>query len=201
MDDNTKGEDAAAPTPDIKDATSSMVQPEKVEKRKQEEKKTMDRTLPYPPPPFPQRLRKVADDTKFSKFMTMLKQLTINVPLVEVLEQMPGYVKFMKDLLTKKRAASYELKEDVHHWTGLAGMRQKDLIQWYISKQNDKNIYSSMEGAVAEVAKVKAIIESLIRREGHLIVVDDGRQAGEDGGRQPSRNNRILAVAPNYVVD
>ncbi|KAM3285573.1 DNA replication licensing factor MCM6 [Capsicum chacoense] len=85
--------------------------------------------------------------------------------------------------------------------TGLAGMRQKDLIQWYISQQNDKNSYSSMEEAAAEVAKVKAIIESLIRREGHLIVVDDGRQAGEDGGRQPSRNDRILAVAPNYVVD
>ncbi|KAM3397967.1 hypothetical protein P3S68_001481 [Capsicum galapagoense] len=80
-------------------------------------------------------------------------------------------------------------------------MRQKDLIQWYISQQNNKNIYSSMEEAVAEVAKVKAIIESLIRREGHLIVVDDGRQAGKNGGRQPSRNDRILAVAHNYVVD
>ncbi|KAL3345760.1 hypothetical protein AABB24_024623 [Solanum stoloniferum] len=86
--------------------------------------------------------------------------------------------------------------------TGLAGMRQKDLIQWYVSQQNDKNSYSSMEEAAAEVTKVKAIIESLIRREGHLIVVDDGRQAGEESGRQSaSRNDRILAVAPNYVVD
>lgn len=86
--------------------------------------------------------------------------------------------------------------------TGLAGMRQKDLIQWYVSQQNDKNSYSSMDEAAAEVTKVKAIIESLIRREGHLIVVDDGRQAGEESGRQSaSRNDRILAVAPNYVVD
>lgn len=89
-----------------------------------------------------------------------------------------------------------------------------------------------MEEAAAEVTKVKAIIEvtldiyaflmvlinicpmlncyldhiyvgqSLIRREGHLIVVDDGTQAGEESGRQSaSRNDRILAVAPNYVVD
>lgn len=43
--------------------------------------------------------------------------------------------------------------------TGLAGMRQKDLIQWYVSQQNDKNSYSSMEEAAAEVTKVKAIIE------------------------------------------
>ncbi|KAJ8549855.1 hypothetical protein K7X08_033562 [Anisodus acutangulus] len=86
--------------------------------------------------------------------------------------------------------------------TGLAGMRQKDLIQWYVSKQNEKNNYSSMEEAAAEVTKVKAIIESLVRREGHLLVVDDGRQAGEDSGRQSSyRNDRILVVAPNYVVD
>ncbi|XP_047266232.1 uncharacterized protein LOC124897305 [Capsicum annuum] len=34
----------------------------------------------------------------------MLKQLTMNVPLVEALEQVPGFTKFMKDLLMKKRA-------------------------------------------------------------------------------------------------
>ena len=32
----------------------------------------------------------------------MLKQLSINVPLVKDLEQMLGYAKFMKDLVTKK---------------------------------------------------------------------------------------------------
>lgn len=46
-------------------------------------------------------------------------------------------------------------------------------------------------------------MQSLIRREGHLIVVDDGRQAAVDGEseRRPSRDDRILAVAPNYVID
>lgn len=88
--------------------------------------------------------------------------------------------------------------------TGLAGMRQRDLIQWYVSQQNEKNNYSSMEEAATEVSKIKAIIESLIRREGHVIVVDDGRQAateGEDARASVSRNDRILAVAPNYVVE
>ena len=32
-----------------------------------------------------------------------MKQLNINIPLVEALEQMPSYVKFMKDILSKKR--------------------------------------------------------------------------------------------------
>ncbi|CAI0546202.1 unnamed protein product [Linum tenue] len=89
--------------------------------------------------------------------------------------------------------------------TGLAGMKQGDLIRWYVEQQNEKNTYSSVEEAKEEAFKVKAIIESLIRREGYLIVIDDGAQAdaGEgDGGRQSSsRNNRILAVAPNYIVE
>ncbi|XP_010260836.1 PREDICTED: DNA replication licensing factor MCM6 [Nelumbo nucifera] len=86
--------------------------------------------------------------------------------------------------------------------TGLVGMRQRDLIQWYVAQQNEKNNYSSMEEVTSEVTKIKAIIESLIRREGHLIVVDDGRQAAAEGEEtRQSRNDRILAVAPNYVID
>ena len=51
--------------------------------------------MPRPPPPFPQRLEKKTEDGKYRRFITMLKHLSINVPLVEALEQMPGYAKFM----------------------------------------------------------------------------------------------------------
>ena len=64
--------------------------------------------MPRPPPPFPQRLVKKTEDGKYRHFITMLKQLSINVPLVEALEQMPGYAKFMKDLVTKKRSVTFE---------------------------------------------------------------------------------------------
>ncbi|KAH9781044.1 hypothetical protein KPL71_008308 [Citrus sinensis] len=40
---------------------------------------------------------------QFSKFLEVLKQLHINIPVVEALEQMPNYVKFLKDILTRKR--------------------------------------------------------------------------------------------------
>ncbi|KAL5574411.1 hypothetical protein UlMin_024008 [Ulmus minor] len=56
-----------------------------------------------PPPPFPQRFKKQQQDHQFRRFLDVLKQLHINIPLVEALEQMPNYVKFMKDMLTKKR--------------------------------------------------------------------------------------------------
>ncbi|KAM6594465.1 hypothetical protein CsatA_002168 [Cannabis sativa] len=59
--------------------------------------------LQKPPLPFPQRFKKQQDDGQFRRFLDVLKQLHINIPLVEALEQMPTYVKFLKDILTKKR--------------------------------------------------------------------------------------------------
>ncbi|XP_062103150.1 uncharacterized protein LOC133814170 [Humulus lupulus] len=61
------------------------------------------KSIPKLPPPFPQRFRKQQQDGQFRKFLDVLKQLHINIPLVEALEQMPNYVKFLKDILTKKR--------------------------------------------------------------------------------------------------
>ena len=52
---------------------------------------------------YPQRLRKNKLDKQFSKFMDIFKKLHINIPFTEELEQMPGYAKFMKDILSKKR--------------------------------------------------------------------------------------------------
>ena len=64
--------------------------------------------MPRPPPPFPQRIVKKTEDGKYRRFIAMLKQLSINVPLVEALKQMPGNAKFMKDLVTKKRLVTFE---------------------------------------------------------------------------------------------
>ena len=45
--------------------------------------------MPRPPLPFLLRLLKKTEDGKYRRFITMLKQLSINVSLVEALEQMP----------------------------------------------------------------------------------------------------------------
>ena len=59
--------------------------------------------------PYPQRLRRKRLDKKFDKFMEIFKKLHISIPFVEALEQMPGYVKFMKYILAKKmRLGHYE---------------------------------------------------------------------------------------------
>ncbi|XP_062085911.1 uncharacterized protein LOC133792018 [Humulus lupulus] len=46
-----------------------------------------------PPPPFPQQFQKQQQDGQFRRFLDVLKQLHINIPLVEALEQMPNYNK------------------------------------------------------------------------------------------------------------
>ena len=50
----------------------------------------------------------------------MLKHLSINVPLVEALEQMPGYAKFMKDLVTKKRSVTFKDDYRMQHCSAIA---------------------------------------------------------------------------------
>ena len=74
------------------------------EESEAEDRPTM--TKPTVPIPYPQRLKKNKLDKQFAKFMEVFKKLHINIPFADALEQMPSYVKFMKDILSKKRRAS-----------------------------------------------------------------------------------------------
>ncbi|XP_019235839.1 PREDICTED: uncharacterized protein LOC109216165 [Nicotiana attenuata] len=56
-----------------------------------------------PPPPFPQRLQKKNDDRMFSKYLSMLSQVQLNIPLVDVLREIPKYAKYIKDIVAHKR--------------------------------------------------------------------------------------------------
>ena len=75
--------------------------------------------IPMPRPPFPQRFVKKTEDGKYRCFITMLKQLSINVPLVEALEHIPGYAKFKKDLVTKKRSVTFEDDDRIQHCSAI----------------------------------------------------------------------------------
>ena len=61
---------------------------------------------PIAPIPYPQHLKKNKLDKQFTKFMEVFKKLHINISFTDALEQMPNYVKFMKDVLSKKRRLS-----------------------------------------------------------------------------------------------
>uniref|UniRef100_A0A0V0IHL3 Putative ovule protein n=1 Tax=Solanum chacoense TaxID=4108 RepID=A0A0V0IHL3_SOLCH len=69
---------------------------------------------------FPQRLKRRAEDGKFPKFIAMLRQLSMNIPLAKALEQISCYAKFMKDLVTKKIAASLKPTDKVQYCSVIA---------------------------------------------------------------------------------
>ena len=63
---------------------------------------------------------KKTDDGKYRCFITVLKQLSIHVPLVEALEQIPGYPKHMKDQVTKKRSFTIKDYNRMQHCSAIA---------------------------------------------------------------------------------
>uniref|UniRef100_A0A1U7V1W1 Uncharacterized protein LOC104212726 n=1 Tax=Nicotiana sylvestris TaxID=4096 RepID=A0A1U7V1W1_NICSY len=54
------------------------------------------------PAHFPQRLVKQKKADQYKKFMEMLRQIQLNIPLMDALREMPGYAKMMKDLMSRK---------------------------------------------------------------------------------------------------
>ena len=84
-----------------------------VDKEQPNEKRSAENTIEARaslPIPYPQRLKKHKLDKHFTKFMEVFKKLNINIPFADALEQMPSYVKFMKDILSqKRRLADFEI--------------------------------------------------------------------------------------------
>ena len=59
---------------------------------------------PYQPRiPYPQQLKKEKLEAQHSKFMELFKQVTVNLPFLDVVAGMPKYAKFLKDLLTNRK--------------------------------------------------------------------------------------------------
>ncbi|KAL5566422.1 hypothetical protein UlMin_029586 [Ulmus minor] len=89
-----------------KEASKQAIEEDTSVSKNQPATTTIEQTLPKPSfnaVPFPQRLRKQNLDKKFSKFIDIFKSLHINLPFVDMLEQMPKYAKFLKEVLSNKR--------------------------------------------------------------------------------------------------
>ncbi|GJR61798.1 reverse transcriptase domain-containing protein [Tanacetum coccineum] len=86
---NSAGEDDE-PTPQLKTQPPKLV-------------KEMPLPKPYKPKiPYPQRLRKEKMEAQYGKFLDMIRATRINVPLVDVLVEMPNYGIFLKELISNK---------------------------------------------------------------------------------------------------
>ncbi|KAJ9541005.1 hypothetical protein OSB04_027511 [Centaurea solstitialis] len=98
---------AAAPVQTDRPQTANEQIPPTVPSTSDPKKAVVTPVPPYVP--YPQRLRNQKEEVQFKKFLDVFKQLHINIPLVEALESMPSYAKFLKDILSKKkRITEYE---------------------------------------------------------------------------------------------
>ena len=52
--------------------------------------------------PFPHRLRANKHSEQMEKILEIFKQVKVNIPLLDVIQQVPTYAKFLKDLCTQK---------------------------------------------------------------------------------------------------
>ena len=50
------------------------------------------------PPPFPLALRKKKNSVNKTEILEVLRQVKVNIPLLDMIKQVPTYAKFLKDL-------------------------------------------------------------------------------------------------------
>ena len=62
------------------------------------------------PPPFPQALRGKKKATQQAGILEVLRQVNFNIPLLDLINQVPAYAKFLKDLCTIKKGLGIEKK-------------------------------------------------------------------------------------------
>ena len=62
------------------------------------------------PPPFPQALRGKKKASQQAGILEVLRQVKVNIPLLDIIKQVPAYAKFLKDLCTIKKGLGIKKK-------------------------------------------------------------------------------------------
>ncbi|KAH9658411.1 Endonuclease [Citrus sinensis] len=81
----------------------NQIVPVSVEDSSPEEKEETNPREYVPKAPFPQRLAKGKKGKSTGEILEIFKQVSVNIPLLDAIKQVPSYAKFLKDLCTKKR--------------------------------------------------------------------------------------------------
>ena len=90
--------------PDPAKKAPTMVEPLEEEQPKGEEVKHSV------PSPFPQALRKRKKSVNQTEILEVLRHVKVNIPLLDMIKQVPTYAKFLKDLCTVKRGLNVNKK-------------------------------------------------------------------------------------------
>ena len=99
------GKEIEQPVPMTTEETEKEkeAEPERIIIREDSMKKNM-------PPPFPQALRSKKKIANQAEIWEVLRQVKVNIPLLDMIKQVPTYAKFLKDLCIVKRGLGIEKK-------------------------------------------------------------------------------------------
>ena len=81
----------------------NQIVPVHVDDSSPEEKEATNPREYVPKAPFPQRLVKGKKRKFTGEILEIFKQVSVNIPLLGAIKQVPSYAKFLKDVCTKKR--------------------------------------------------------------------------------------------------
>ena len=95
--------DQQVPKPVEETKEEKKVEPEHIILKEDSMKKSM-------PPPFPQALKAKKKASNQTEILEVLRQMKVNIPLLDMIKQVPTYAKFVKDLCTVKRGLNVDKK-------------------------------------------------------------------------------------------
>ena len=88
----------------------TKIAPTVVDPPEEEQSAKREEVKPSVPPPFPQALRKKKNSVNQTEILEVLRQVKVNIPLLDMIKQVPTYAKFLKDLCTVKRGINVNKK-------------------------------------------------------------------------------------------
>ena len=97
---------------ELKTAVPELVKPAPVmaEPLQEEQSVVKEEVKIRIPPPFPKALRKKKNHVNQTEMLEVLRQVKVNIPLLDMIKQVPAYAKFLKDLCTIKKGLGIEKK-------------------------------------------------------------------------------------------
>ena len=95
--------DQPVPKPVEETKEEKEVEPEHIVIKEDSMKKSM-------PHPFPQALKGKKKGSNQTKILEVLRQVKVNIPLLDLIKQVPTYAKFLKDLCTVKKGLGIDKK-------------------------------------------------------------------------------------------
>ena len=90
--------------------TQTKIAPTVFDPSEEEQSTKMEEVRPSVPPHFPQALRQKKNSVNQTEILEVLRQAKVNIPLLDMIKQVPTYAKFLKDLCTVKRGLNVNKK-------------------------------------------------------------------------------------------